>query len=172
MKTTFCAFGYVMVALSFGLHAQAGPIKCKIRGKGETAIVANHTNYNVKVTIKTDEVEIGKPSDERPNIIRSACTYSRFPCSLVDYIDIEVNGKQLFIPRSVSCDLADLNTAEIRFEQNEPTLMLTGGDASESYIVRIEFNEEQIKRKVEFSSMLPDEPTQETIYYVTILKDE
>lgn len=141
----------------------------------ETVIVADSMKFKVRVKIGTHEVQIGEPSDERPDIIRSACTYSRYPCSIVDYIDISVNDKPLWVPRSVFCDLADLNTAEVKFWQNEITLILNGGDASESYMVEIEFDAKGLKRRRILPSELgtePVEPSEETTYHMLILKDE
>ena len=142
-----------------------------IASKGETNIVAKSANFNVQVKIKTHEVQIGKPSDKRPDVIRSSCTYSEYPCSVLDYLDIFVNEKRIFVPRSAYCDLADLNTGEVKIESKKGILTLTGGDASESYIVKIEFDQERVNRRVTSSGMLPDEPSQETIYHRVIIKE-
>lgn len=173
MKLTIRIFSCLWMLLT-SVVCGAGPVRnqLSIAPNGETVIVADSAKFKVRVKINTHEVQIGKPSDKRPDLIRSVCTYSRYPCSIVDYIDIAVNDKPLSVPRSVFCDLADLNTAEIKIEQKDSILTLTGGDASESYIVRIEFDAGQVKRKVGASSMMPDEPTQETIYHLSIMKDE
>jgi hypothetical protein len=89
----------------------------------------------------------------------------------VDGIEIAVSSKPITVPRSVFCDLADLNSAEIRIEQNELILTLTGGDASESYIVKIVFDTEHVKRKTLSSGMIPNEPLQETTYQRGVLRD-
>jgi hypothetical protein len=141
-----------------------------IAPSGETAIVASSPKVNVRVQIRTHEVQIGDPSERRPDVIRSSCTYTRHPCSIVDSIDISVNGKEIFVPRSVFCDLADLNTAEIRIGQTESILTLNGGDASESYFVRIAFDAERVKWRRLFSSIAPDKPSQETVYRLVIIK--
>ncbi|MEW5950237.1 MAG: hypothetical protein AB1711_12630 [Thermodesulfobacteriota bacterium] len=198
MKQAFGIFSCLWIILISGLHAetvqQQTPLTSKgkvvivdkstgagilimpgqaiVASKGETVVVAKSAKFNVQVKIRTYEVQIGKPSDKRPDVIRSSCTYSKYPCSIVDYIDIIVNDKAILVPRSVFCDLADLNTAEVKIEQKKAILTLTGGDASESYIVKIEFDKERVKRRVTSSGMLPDEPSQETIYHLPILKDE
>ena len=143
-----------------------------IAEKGETVIVAKFAKFNVQVKIRTHEVQIGKPSDRIPDVIRSGCSYSKYPCSIVDYLDIFVNDKRILVPRSVFCDLADLNTGEVKIEPKKGILTLIGGDASASYIVKIEFDKERVKRRVTSSGMLPDEPSQETIYRLPILKGE
>jgi hypothetical protein len=88
----------------------------------------------------------------------------------VDAIDIAVNDKSIFVPCSVFCDLADLNTAQIQSGQKESILTLKGGDASESYIVRIVFDAGRVKRRVIASGMLPDQPLQETTYHRRVLR--
>jgi len=65
---------------------------------------------------------------------------SRYPCSVVDRIEIVVNGHALFVPRSLFCVLADLNTAEIDVNKRSSVLRLDGGDAAESFILKIEFD--------------------------------
>lgn len=168
LLTIFMCSCFLWASTSYAGTAQQ---RMSVASKGETVIVDKSEKLNVRVTIKTHEAQIGKPSDKRPDVIRSSCTYSRYPCSIVDYIDIVVNGKPIIVPRSVFCDLADLNTAEVRIGQNESILTLIGGDASESYLVKIEFDTERVKRRVTASGMLPDEPSQETIYHIRVLGD-
>jgi hypothetical protein len=135
-----------------------------VKSAGETVIAGSYTNLAIRVKIAMHEVIIGKPSDGRPEAIRSNCTYSRYPCSVVDYIDINVNGKSIFVPRSAFSDLADLNSAEIYASKESATLMLFGGDASESYTLKILFNAERVKGRIliagEFGDVL-----QKTTYF-------
>lgn len=153
-------------------HTGAAQQRSPIASNGDTIIVADSAKLNVRVKIITHEMQIGIPSDKRPDVIRSGCTYSRYPCSVVDYIDISVGGKPLFIPRSVFCDLSDLNTADVRIDQKKSILTLTGGDASESYIVKIEFDTERVKRRSKYwSEYSKDEPSEETSYQDQILGD-
>jgi hypothetical protein len=171
MRRFFNIVVCVYILLAPGSYAQTVHQQTPIASKGETVIVATSAKLNVRVKILTHEVEIGKPRDKRPDLTRSSCTYSRYLCSIVDGIDIAVSGKPITVPRSVFCDLADLNSAEIRIEQNESILTLTGGDASESYIVKIVFDTERVKRKTLSSGMTPNEPLQETTYQKVILRD-
>jgi hypothetical protein len=89
----------------------------------------------------------------------------------VDAIDIAVNDKSIIVPRSVFCDLADLNNAQIQIGQKETILTFTGGDASESYIVKIVFDAGRVKRRVTASGMLTDQPSQETTYHRRVIRD-
>ncbi len=141
-----------------------------VESKGETVIFAKSPKLRVQVRITTHELEIGKPGDQRPDVIRSSCTYSRYPCSIVDGINITVNDRSIILPRSVFCDLADLNTAEIEIGEKESKLTLTGGDASESYVVKVFFHAGRVKRRVKESGMLPDQPIQETTYHRRVIR--
>jgi hypothetical protein len=138
---------------------------------GETLVVGMLNKSPVRVKITTHEIKIGKPSNKRPEKIHSSCTYSRYPCSTVDGLEITVNNKSLYVARSVFCDLADLNIASLSVEQQKIILTLTGGDASESYIVKIVFDENQVTKRTFLSAILPDEPLQETTYYSRATED-
>jgi hypothetical protein len=171
MKQIFNIAFCVYILLATGSYAETVQQQTWVESKGETVIVAKSAKLNVQVRITTHEEQIGKPSDQRPDVIRSSCTYSRYPCSIVDGIDIAVNDKTIIVPRSVFCDLADLNTAQIKIGQKESILTLVGGDASESYIVKIVFDAGRVKRRVKESGMLPDQPTQETTYHRRVIRD-
>jgi hypothetical protein len=67
------------------LNEPVQPLKW-IESNGETVIVATSAKLNVQVKITTHEVQIGKPSDPWPDVIRSSCTYTRHPCRIVDDI--------------------------------------------------------------------------------------
>jgi hypothetical protein len=171
MRQIFKIIVCVYILLLSGSYAETAQKRTPVTSKGETVIAAKSAKLNVQVRIKTHEVKIGKPSDKRPDVTCSSCTYSRYPCSIVDSIDIAVNDKAIIVPRSVFCDLADLTTAEIKIGQKESILTLIGGDASEGYIVKIVFDAEQVKRRVTASGMLPDQPSQVTTYHRLILRD-
>lgn len=171
MRQIFTVVVCVCISLACGLYAETLQQQTLVAPKGETVIVASSAKLNVRVKIVTHEVEIAKPNDKRPDGTWSSCTYSRYPCSIVDGIDIAVNAKPIMVSRSVFCDLADLNSAEIRIEQNELILTLIGGDASESYIVKIVFDADRVKRRSLSSGMTPNEPLQESIYHKSTLLD-
>jgi hypothetical protein len=160
------------VQLSFGLTAMfivscafATQPSMPVASQGETLVTATTTKLAVQVTIKTHEMQIGKPSDGRPAAIQSNCTYSKYPCSIVDRVDINVNGNPLFIPRSAFSDLADLYKAELQTNEKGSVLTLYGGDAAESYIVKIEFDMTHVTRRSLTSAESPSQPLQETIYH-------
>jgi hypothetical protein len=89
---------------------------------------------------------------------------SRHPCSVVDAIAVSLKGKALFVPRSVFCDLADVNTASLKAAASGWVLTLVGGDASESYGLAIEFDAQHISRRT-FTDGESGQKLQETKYY-------
>jgi hypothetical protein len=171
MRQIFIIVVCLQNLLATSLHAETAQEGKPIAPNSETIIVAKSEKLNVRVKIVTHEVDIGKPSDKKPKIIRSRCTYSRYPCSLVDRIEIAVNGKAVYVPCSVLCSVtADLNTAEVRIEQNKSILTLTGGDASRSYIVKIEFDSKMVTHSAVFNGEAPDQPLAETTYHRVIFQ--
>ncbi len=139
--------------------------------QGEAIVLENHGDSSIRIKIKTHEVQIGKPSDGMPVVVDSNCTYSKYPCSIVDRLSITVGGVALFVPRSLFCDLADLNSAEIRTRGGHSVLTLLGGDASESYIIKINFDGKNISKRILSSAAEPDQPLEETIYHVNTTGD-
>ncbi len=157
----------VGLALMFvGGFAYAAQAQTSVASQGETVVTSEVQRLTVQAKIKTHEVQIGLPSDERPTVIESNCTYSKYPCSIVDRLDITVNGRPLFVPRSVFTDLADLTKAEVTKGKRRPVLTLYGGDASEGYIVKIEFDSTQVLRRTLSSTLTPATPLQETTYHL------
>ena len=156
----------LIILFAAGIHAETVQDKKFVVQNGETLIGAHSEKLNVRVKIVTHTVDIGKPFDEKPKVVHSSCTYTKYPCSIVDAIDITVNGKPFFVPRSTFCDISDLNTAEVKIiEENKSILTLIGGHELGSYIVKIEFDKDRIKRRSLIDPELPDKPNQITIYY-------
>ncbi len=137
---------------------------------GETIVRNDTKNNKVLVKIYTHELDIGKPSDPRPKIINNNCTYSRILCSIVDRIEIYINDKPIFIPKSVFCDLADIGTAALIVTNKINILTLGGGDASESYRAIIKFNSDRIISREKWDNEA-GEKSQETTYFKIEMSD-
>jgi hypothetical protein len=157
--------GIVLCAVMVCNAAPPAGSETKVASKGVTDIAATFGKTQVSVKITTHEVDIGKPSGQRPEKILSSCTYSRVPCSPVDYIEISVNGNALFVARSVYADLADLGVASLRQKKKgQFVLTLGGGDASESYTVAVTFDENLVRQRT-FTSNEASQVMQRTIYF-------
>lgn len=157
--------GLLSIVLCAAMVCNAASGRIKVASQGVTDIAAAFGKTQVSVQITTHEVGIGKPSDERPKKILSSCTYSRFPCSSVDYVEISVNGNTLFVARSVYADLADVGEASLRQnKKGQFVLTLGGGDASESYTVEITFDRNLVRQRT-FMSNEARQIMQKTIYF-------
>jgi len=141
----------------------------KIQAIGVTKINSMLNGTNVLVEISSHEIANGTPSHIDTAATRfTSCTNSRVPCSVVDDIAISVNGKKIFVPRSVFCDLADLDRGAL-LEGNskgQMTLILWVGDAAEAYIARIDFDSTRVTRKRISSDLEQKELLQDTRYYI------
>jgi hypothetical protein len=149
------------------------PCVCAQKGvtvdpSGDTSLAIQYAGSKVQVTISTHEVQNGTPSKPvKPK--HSACTMSRMPCSVVDEISVTINGKPLFVPRSVYCDLADLGSASLKASGRGWSLTLVGGDASESYQLVVDFSSQSINHRT-LTALEAGEKTQETNYYQVVLE--
>jgi hypothetical protein len=136
-----------------------------VNSKGETIVSSRFGNTPIHVKITTHELPNGT-ADKPVKPPASACTMSRFPCIVVDEIEIAAAGEQLFVPRSAYADLSDTNSAKLATDGGKFVLILFGGDASESYIAKIEFNRKRVTHRSLTSGEFPEHPLQETIYHV------
>jgi len=157
----------LMLAVSVAIAAKKDD-SIIVAPQGETELVTKFGSLNVQAKIHTHQVETGQKQSTGGNL---ACTYSRSPCSVVDQLSISVNGKSLFIPKSLFLDIADINKMEVIRHGGELYLMIHGGDASEGYNLRIIFDGERIKQRILASALSPDEMLQETTYHRQVLGD-
>lgn len=167
MRTRYIVL-WLCATLAIPLAYSQQQTSVAVSTQGETVVAASAGKLAVQVRIKTHEVSIGKPSDPRPAVIDSNCTYSRYPCSVVDRLDILVNGTRLFVPRSAFCDLADVNKAEIKFSAGAAFLRLEGGDGAEAFIVKVEFDKTRVKRRTVAAGESADQLLQETNYHAVV----
>jgi hypothetical protein len=135
-----------------------------VTSNGETFLAEASGKFKVQVRIKAHEIPIGNQSEKRPDKIESNCTYSKYPCSLVDVLEISINGKLLFVPRSSFCSFSDLNFVKLQLTKKGYVLTLEGGDASEGYIGRIVFNHKRVISRAVSSALAPNYILEETIY--------
>ncbi len=153
----------LIFGVSFGHTRDISKI-VPIAPEGRTVLQTKSNNVDVQITILTHSVAIGTVSDTDVKNTAKSCTYSRYPCSIVDKIDITVNGISVKVPFNSFCGLADLKDGHISFGKDYLSLLLTGGDASEGYSARIEFDKERVKH-ITIWSEDEKKPLQEIIYH-------
>jgi hypothetical protein len=159
---------FLLIILALLVYESFAENRYPVKSTGETTIAAKYPNLVIQVKIATHEVDIGEePSENRRYLIKTNCTYTRYPCSIVDYIDISVNGKPLYVSRSVFSDLADLNKAEIRADKDSATLILDGGDASEGYVLKVSFNAKRVKSRTLIAGEF-DAVVEKTTYFQVV----
>lgn len=169
MKAAIYLLACLVTILIAGCANAAG-LPSRVASDGETLVSATAGALSVQVRILTSEVHVSKVGQKTLSV-RSRCTLSKNPCSAVDHLEISVNGDALFIPRSAYCGLSDLSTAQIQIGGDLSVLIVHGGDASESYIARIEFDSAQVKRRTLFSALSEKQPLEETIYHLVEVGD-
>lgn len=167
----------VATFLGWTVPAEAAPLgdnsalDKKILTDGKTIIRSGAASATVEVAIATHIVDIGKPGDPTPDVRRTNCTYSRYPCSLVDEIAISVGSNKIIVPRSVFADLADLNRGRVQgFKNGKWKLLADGGDASEGYKLNITFDRSRVLERRVSSGEFPEDF--EVTTYVERVKTE
>lgn len=166
-----------IVAIFLALASFCG--KSFANGEGRSVDFSNTGKVVLNSTLSGKSVEVilygskhseGK-SEASSSEVRTPCTGSRVPCTVVDEVAIRIGDASIFVPRSVFSDLSDVTRARITTAGDEASLSLFGGDASESYIVRILFNSTRVERRTLSSRTEPNSPLQETKYYQQIVGD-
>jgi len=137
------------------LHADSRPTN--ISKSGTTKLDAKFENQIVRITFHT---RVFKVDD--------GCFPDGFEyfntISLVQQINITVDGKTVFVPRSVFASLFDLKKASVISDKGNLVLTIDGGDGAESYSVRIWFNAKGVTRRSVFEYDHYRNPFEETRY--------
>lgn len=135
----------------------------KVAPSGETTVSAVLGKTKAEATFRTSTVQIS--GTEEKNRRFAQCTYSRIPCSLTEQVRVLIDGNEVFIPRSAYADLGDITTAEFATSDNQVTLTIRGGDASESYIAKLLFGKDGLSERRLYSGEDDQHPLQVTHYY-------
>lgn len=137
----------------------------KIDPTAKKAVISKEIGTDkIMVRLKMHPVDIGSPNSPPPKKRGSNCTYTYFPCSVVDDLEILVNDKPLNLPRSLFADLADLNGINFKKTKQGFAVELGGGQTAEAYYVDIIFNDKYLLQRKIFSAEFPEEFIQETTY--------
>ena len=157
---------YILLALGLAprLCAGQGPKTVQVALRGVTTVTAVAGGVNVVVTIKT-RPPWGPDKGTQPGSSEvSFCSGPIRLCSFVESLDIRMGGKTVFVPHSAICDLVEVHWAELSVGAKRSTLTLTAGDASTSYVVKIQFDQRMVRHRTveegEFGDVMA-----ETTYY-------
>lgn len=165
MNIPHSAFSVFLIL--YACHVIASIPSSAVLATGATRLNGIVAGHRIFLNIWTHKVDIGKMGVERPDVAHNSCTYSRVPCSVVEALELTVDGNRIFMPRSAFCDLSDLATVGIDVVNGRLTVIASGGDASEAYDVKIEFDTERVTKRVVASGMDATNPTEITNYYET-----
>jgi hypothetical protein len=136
-----------------------------IAKSGITSIHTKSSNDEIDAVFHT--VRIEKTCDAFPSI-----EWEAKAVTLVQKLEISVQGKRLFVPRSVFADLIDPRVASIKSEKEDLVLTIAGADGAESYFVHVYFDTTKVKRRTLYSALTPSVIAEDTHYRLTVLKDE
>ena len=159
------AVAVVVVAVE-GPAAQTHIVK-PLSSNGATTLDASSATLKVSVAVKARDF---KTSD----IMGDRVDPGQYPDTLriIQNIEITVNGSRIHVPHSAYADLLNARQAEISVGGKSPTLILRGGDGSESFVARIEFDKTTVKRRAVFNALQTGEAVEETTYNRRVLRDD
>lgn len=141
----------------------------KVASSGETKLSSVVGKIKIEVVFQTSITPASNNEHENRRFVQ--CTYSRIPCSLTDSIRVSIDGKEIFIPRSAFADLGDISTAELAMSNGRLILTIKGGDASESYIAKLLFNNDRLSERRLYSGEDPEHPLEVSRYYQVTSSD-
>jgi hypothetical protein len=131
---------------------------------GRSVIVEAMGEQVARVEFITRTVNIGTPASVRHSAAAANCTFSRFPCSVLDSLVLSLDGHKLFVPRSAFCGLSDLRTAALIQQDKSIVLIMQGADASEAYILKIIFDKSGVQSRSLFAASEPEVALETTQY--------
>lgn len=145
-------------------HSSAAAVPLAL-SNGSVNATVNLNSSKITILLSSHIVDIGRPSDPFPRHRTNNCTYSAYPCKLVDALELKVSGRPITIPRSVFSDLADVGAAQITtIGAGKFQLVLDGGDASESYTVKIIFDKHRVRERIVVGGE-SQQVSERTLYY-------
>lgn len=156
---TLFLFGFFSIT-SFNVNAKV-VASTKIKRDGLTVLEYNDKENKITIEIKTHQYRSSNKEKDNPLV----CTGSVEPCILTDSLKIRKGSKYLNVPVSTFLDLSDISTIGLIKRKKIIFLEITGGDASESYISNIYFDDKGVLKRTLSSSIVPNEPSELTIYF-------
>jgi hypothetical protein len=155
-----------LIAVALVIIASNGPQPRPLRVDTQTVIAATVAKHKVTVSILAKQ----RPTKDvlADEEARSAFSDS---VTIIQDLKLVIGESTLFVPRSSYADLVDVRTAQIEPRPNGAVLVLRGGDASTAFVAHIEFDRTRVRRRRVMSLEVSTGPTEETIYYVRVLRD-
>lgn len=88
------------------------------------------------------------------------------PKSFVGALEVKLGGMPLFVPLSAFADLGNPRTVSIELhkEKGRFAVVLTGGDAANSYSATLDFKDGHLNERVVRHGEFPEESWEKTIY--------
>lgn len=125
----------------------------------QVSLVGASGSTKVAVAIST---VVGKTADVVPD-----AEPGQFPPELrvVKALSIQVNGKPILVPRSAYVDLVWVRSARLTVRARGGELLIRGGDASESYSMKLTFDWSRVRTRAVYSPLAPATPLEESRYH-------
>lgn len=144
----------------------------RVAETGVTSLEGSVGSQRLSIQLYTRVVDI--PLEDKQSAVNHAtnCTYSVSRCSDLYEVRVFVGGKEVFVPRSVFADIADLTNARILNGGGDvATLVLRGGVGDEVFEVHIRLDKKRIlERDVYTMAGVKSGPLEVTRYYLVPFK--
>lgn len=114
------------------------------------------------------EATLAMRTADAPAASGVACGGTTAPCREVTHLELRVDGQPVPVAYSVYRDLFDLHRGTLKADAGGGVLDLQGGDASESYNVRIRFAAQRVLSRQMYVGTTQDDLLQETVYHEVI----
>lgn len=164
---TLCLAGRFVLTLVMAHLPGCALAQTPIAQSEDTSLLAVSDNMKVSVLIRA-----ATRNSESSCVFQGGRRSNKKLTTILHKLKISANEKALFVPLSVYADLIDPRQADIKIDGSEGILSIYGGDGSDSYFIRVYFDATKIYRRLYYSALIPNEPTQDTSYLLRVLKDE
>lgn len=114
------------------------------------------------------EATLAMRTADAPAASGVVCGGTTSPCREVTHLELRVDGQPVPVAYSVYRDLFDLHRGTLKADAGGGVLDLQGGDASESYNVRIRFDTQRVLSRQMYVGTAQDDLLQETVYHEVI----
>ncbi|MBV6459901.1 MAG: hypothetical protein HONBIEJF_03056 [Fimbriimonadaceae bacterium] len=132
---------------------------------GFTVISERFGKMKIKILVKTRMASDAKIKNRKYNRVTNNCAFDQSVCSVVDYLEIFVNGSSFGRPCWLTCGLYDLHSIKLEPKEGGALLFLHSGDGAESEHAVVEFDVCGFKRVLWPDQMNPKGPYTEMVFY-------